>query len=48
MKKLWKKYKVVGLPTIVFVNKDGVVLKDKTITGFVDAKKYLQALKSVE
>lgn len=48
IKKLWKKYKVVGLPTIVFVNKDGVVLKDKTITGFVDAKKYLQALKSVE
>ncbi|MCR4292972.1 MAG: thioredoxin fold domain-containing protein, partial [Candidatus Kuenenia sp.] len=48
IKELWKKYKIVGLPTIVFVNKEGVVLRDKTITGFVDAKKYLQALKSVE
>ncbi|MCF6149901.1 MAG: protein-disulfide reductase DsbD [Candidatus Kuenenia sp.] len=48
IKKLWKKYQIVGLPTILFVNKDGKVLKDKTITGFVNPEKYLRILKSVE
>ena len=48
VKQLWNKYGVVGLPTIVFVNKDGTVLKDKTITGFVDAREFVQVLESFE
>lgn len=48
VKQLWNTYGIVGLPTVVFVNKDGTVLKDKTITGFVNAKEFLQILKSLE
>ncbi len=48
VKQLWDKYGVVGLPTIVFINKDGTVLRDKTITGFVNAKGYLGILKGLE
>ncbi|TLD41346.1 MAG: Cytochrome c-type biogenesis protein DsbD, protein-disulfide reductase [Candidatus Jettenia ecosi] len=48
VKQLWNKYGIVGLPTVVFVNKDGTVLKDKTITGFVNAQEFLQTLKGLE
>mgnify|MGYP001578118939 CR=1 FL=1 len=48
IKQLWNKYGVVGLPTIVFVNKDGNVLKDKTITGFVNPREFLRIIKSLE
>ncbi|MDR4509925.1 MAG: protein-disulfide reductase DsbD [Candidatus Brocadiaceae bacterium] len=48
IKRLWDKYGIVGLPTIVFINRDGAVIKDKTITGFVDAEEYLRILKSLE
>jgi len=47
IKKLWKKYNVVGLPTILFVDNDGTVMKDKTITGFVNADKYLDILRDI-
>lgn len=48
IKQLWDKYGVVGLPTIVFINKDGTLLSDKTITGFVNAKEFLRILKGME
>ncbi|WP_164995506.1 thioredoxin fold domain-containing protein [Candidatus Kuenenia stuttgartiensis] len=48
IKQLWGKYGVVCLPTIVFVDRDGNVLKDKTITGFGDAREFLRILKSLE
>ena len=48
VKQLWDKYGVVGLPTIVFVDRDGNVLTDKTITGFVNAGEFMQILKSLE
>ncbi|WKZ16646.1 MAG: protein-disulfide reductase DsbD [Candidatus Jettenia caeni] len=48
VKQLWNKYGIVGLPTVVFVNKDGTVLKDKTITGFVNAQEFLQILKGLK
>jgi len=38
----------VGLPTIVFADRDGTVLKDKTITGFVNPKEFLRIIKSLE
>lgn len=48
VKQLWEKYRVVGLPTIVFISKDGTVLRDKTISGFVNAKEFLLVLKGIE
>lgn len=48
VKQLWDKYHVVGLPTIVFVGKDGTVLTDKTITGFINDKEFLGILKGLE
>lgn len=39
---------MVGLPTIVFVGKDGTVLTDKTITGFINDKEFLGILKGLE
>ncbi|MDN3514188.1 MAG: protein-disulfide reductase DsbD [Candidatus Brocadia sp.] len=48
IKQLWEKYNVVGLPTIVFIDKDATVLRDKTITGFVNAREYLRILRSLE
>lgn len=48
IKQLWAKYGVVGLPTIIFIDKNGVVMKDKTITGFVDAVGFLPRLKGLE
>ena len=48
IKQLWDKYGVVGLPTIVFINKDGTIARDKTITGFVNAKEFLQILRGLE
>ena len=47
IKQLWEKYGIVGLPTIAFINKDGFVARDKTITGFVDAEEFLRILRSL-
>jgi thiol:disulfide interchange protein DsbD len=47
IKQLWEKYGIVGLPTIVFVNKDGTVDSDKTITGFVNAQEFLRILQGL-
>ncbi len=34
---LMKKYGIVGLPWVAFVAPDGTILKDLTVTGFIDA-----------
>lgn len=48
IKQLWYKYGIVGLPTIVFVGRDGNVLRDKTITGFVNPREFLKVIKNLE
>lgn len=48
VKQILAKYNVVGLPTIVFINKDGTIARDKTITGFVNPKEFLQVLRGFE
>lgn len=48
IKQFWDKYGVVGLPTTVFVGRDGNVLMDKTITGFINPKEFLRIIKSLE
>ncbi|MBM4065828.1 MAG: protein-disulfide reductase DsbD [Planctomycetes bacterium] len=47
IKQLWEKYGIVGLPTIVFINKDGTISRDKTITGFVNAQEFLRILQGL-
>ena len=47
IKQLWEKYGIVGLPTIAFINKDGTVVSDKTITGFINAEEFLRSLRSL-
>ena len=47
VKQLWEKYGIVGLPTIVFINKEGTIASDKTITGFVNAEEFLRSLRSL-
>ena len=47
IKQLWEKYGIVGLPTIVFINKEGTIASDKTITGFINAEEFLRSLRSL-
>jgi len=47
IKQLWEKYGIVGLPTIVFIHKDGTIDRDKTITGFVNAQEFLHILQGL-
>ncbi len=42
---LRKKYDVLGLPTVVFLGKNGEVLKNLTVTGFVEAPVFLDTMK---
>lgn len=44
---LYERYKVQGLPTIVFLDPDGKVMDDPRVTGFVDAPKFLELMKKV-
>jgi thioredoxin:protein disulfide reductase len=48
VKQLLNKYSIIGLPTIIFINKEGTVVKDKTITGFVNPDEFLRILRSLE
>lgn len=40
-----KKYNVIGLPTVTFINSSGQVVNDATITGFVPPKEFIFNLK---
>lgn len=44
---LQKRFGVVGLPTIVFVDKKGRVLPDPQVTGFIDGEAYARVMKRV-
>lgn len=44
---LQKRYGVVGLPTVVFINGRGEVLNDPRVTGFEKAEPYLEIMKRV-
>lgn len=39
-----KKYKVYGLPTIIFIDKNGKVLEDQTLTGFEEAPDFIKRM----
>ena len=45
---LLAKYGVVGLPTIIFIEKDGTVRKDLTLTGFEPPMDFIKRLKQLK
>ncbi len=44
---LQKRYEVYGLPTIVFIDKNGTVVKDLTLTGFEEIEPMMARLKKL-
>ena len=45
---LQKRYGVRGLPTVVFVDAQGVLLEKPRVTGFVEAPEYLGMMQQVK
>ena len=45
IKELQKKYSVLGLPTIIFIDTSGNVMSGLTVTGFVKADSFLDRMK---
>ncbi|MBK9294547.1 MAG: thioredoxin family protein [Oligoflexia bacterium] len=45
VERVFEKYQVVGLPTVIFINRDGKVVKEATITGFVKPEQFIFNLK---
>ncbi len=45
MEKLKKKYGVVGVPTVLFLDSDGKEMKDLRVVGFVSADEFLSRMK---
>ncbi len=46
--KLKNQFKVVGLPTMVFISEDGHIQDDITLTGFEEAPDFLKRMKSAQ
>ena len=46
--KLFKKYGVIGLPAVIFIDKNGRVLEDYTLAGFEKAKIFINRLNQVK
>jgi len=45
---LYKKYDIKGLPTVIFIDQNGKVLKSPRITGFTPAEEFLKTLQQVK
>ena len=43
-----KKYKVYGLPTILFIDRNGQVREDLTLTGFEEAQDFIERMNQVD
>lgn len=46
-KDLSKKYGVFGPPALIFFDENAVVMKDKTVIGFIEPKEFLEHLNSI-
>lgn len=44
---LQKRYDVYGLPTIVFINREGTFMKERSLTGFEEAPAFVDRLKDL-
>lgn len=47
IQKLYDRYGIQGLPTVVFLDGDGKALDDPRVTGFLDAPKFLEEMRKV-
>ncbi len=45
---LYQRYGVQGLPTVLFIDSDGTVLKDPKVTGFLSAEKFVREMVRVQ
>ncbi len=45
---LYAKYKIQGLPTVIFIDSDGKVREDLTITGFMQPAEFVERMKKVQ
>ena len=48
VKRLLKKYDVVGLPSILFVHSDGNIDKQKRITSYIGPDDFFEILRTIE
>lgn len=46
--KMLKKYHVVGLPTLIFIDSSGKIMKDKTITEYISPKDLLDHMRKIQ
>lgn len=47
VEELYQKYRVQGLPTVIFIDSDGKVREDLTITGFMQPDEFVERMKKV-
>lgn len=47
VEELYQKYRVRGLPTVIFIDSDGKVREDLTITGFMQPDEFVERMKKV-
>jgi len=47
MQELFQRYAILGLPTVVFIDSDGRVLEAQRVTGFVEAPRFIELMRSV-
>ena len=45
---LYQKYKIQGLPTVIFIDSNGKVREDLTITGFMKPAEFVDRMKKVQ
>ncbi|MFN7130674.1 MAG: protein-disulfide reductase DsbD family protein [Myxococcales bacterium] len=45
---LYQKYGIKGLPTVIFIDSDGKVREDLTITGFMKPEEFVKRMKKIE
>ncbi len=45
--KIYDRYKVEGLPTVIFIGSDGTLVKDERVIGFVEPAEMVSLLKKV-
>jgi thioredoxin:protein disulfide reductase len=46
--KIYDRYKIEGLPTVIFMNSDGTLVKDQRVIGFVEPAEMVELLKKVQ
>jgi thiol:disulfide interchange protein DsbD len=48
IKKLFTKYGIIGLPAVIFIDKQGKVLEDYTLSGFEKPSEFIKRIKAIK